>query len=272
MIGSELASFFPKEAATIGAPIVSVRGLSGAGLVKDVSFELRTGEILGFFGLVGAGRSEIAQMLFGITRPDSGTITIDGRDAKPRSPREAMRLGLSLVPEDRHSQGLVLPFAIRANESLPVLRSLSGRLGLVDRSRESRVAADFATRMRVVSTGIEQETATLSGGNQQKVLLAKWLIPAPKILILDEPTRGIDVGAKAEIHRIVSHLAAQGVAIILISDDVGELIGMADRIIVFRNGRIAAEAVRSGFDREALMLAAAHAIRDPVAPTPPPAA
>jgi ABC-type sugar transport system ATPase subunit len=130
-----------------------------------------------------------------------------------------MQLGISLLPEDRHQQGLVLPFPIRANETLPILRQLTRKLGLVDRTKETQIARDFAGRMRVVATGVEQLTNTLSGGNQQKVLLAKWLIPSPKLLILDEPTRGVDVGAKAEIHRIISHLATQGLAVVLISDD-----------------------------------------------------
>jgi rhamnose transport system ATP-binding protein len=262
MIGTEPGAFFPKEDLQIGRPVLSVRGLSGAGFVEDISFELRAGEILGFFGLVGAGRSEVAHMLFGITRPDRGQIQVDGRVVQPNSPRHAMRLGISFLPEDRHQQGLVLQFPIRANETLPVLRQLANRFGVVDRPREAEIARDFADRMRVVATGIEQLTNTVSGGNQQKVLLAKWLIPSPKILILDEPTRGIDVGAKAEIHRIISNLASQGIAVILISDDAREVIGMADRIIVFRGGRIAAESVRGSFDREALLLAAAHTARD----------
>jgi rhamnose transport system ATP-binding protein len=266
MIGAEPGTFFPKEDAQIGMPVLSVRGLSGAGSVEDVSFDVRAGEILGFFGLVGAGRSEVAQMLFGITKPDRGEILVDGRVARPRSPRHAMRLGISLLPEDRHQQGLVLQFPIRANETLPILRQLADRLGLVDRGKETQIARDFAARMRVIATGVEQLTNTLSGGNQQKVLLAKWLIPSPRILILDEPTRGIDVGAKAEIHRIVSQLAAKGMAVILISDDAQEVIGMADRIIVLRGGRIAAESVRSSFDREAILLAAAHTARDHRAP------
>jgi rhamnose transport system ATP-binding protein len=272
MIGTEPAAFFPKEDTQIGLPVVSVRGLSGAGFVENVSFDVRAGEILGFFGLVGAGRSEVAQMLFGITRPNRGEIRVDGRVVRLRSSRHAMRLGISLLPEDRHQQGLVLPFPIRANETLPILRQLANRLGLVYRSRETQIAQDFATRMRVVSTGVEQLTNTLSGGNQQKVLLGKWLIPAPKLLILDEPTRGVDVGAKAEIHRIISHLATQGIAVILISDDAREVIGMADRIIVFRGGRIAAESVRASFDREAILLAAAHIARDQGASDPPRAA
>ena len=261
MIGTEPGAFFPKEDVQIGMPVLGVRGLCGAGFVEDVSFEVRAGEILGFFGLVGAGRSEVAQMLFGITKPDRGEIQVNGRDIQPSSPRHAMRLGISFLPEDRHQQGLVLPFPIRANETLPILRQLANRLGLVDRSRETQIARDFAARTRVVASGVEQLTNTLSGGNQQKVLLAKWLIPSPKVLILDEPTRGIDVGAKAEIHRLISNLAAQGIAVILISDDAREVIGMADRIIVFRGGRIAAECHRANFDRETILLSASQTSR-----------
>jgi ABC-type sugar transport system ATPase subunit/ribose/xylose/arabinose/galactoside ABC-type transport system permease subunit len=271
MIGTEPGAFFPKEDTQIGLPVLSVRGLAGAGFVEDVSFDVRAGEILGFFGLVGAGRSEVAQMLFGVTRPDRGEIQMDGRVVRPRSPRHAMRLGISLLPEDRHQQGLVLQFPIRANETLPILRDLANSLGLIDRGKEVQIAKDFADRTRVVATGVEQLTNTVSGGNQQKVLLAKWLIPSPRVLILDEPTRGIDVRAKAEIHRIISHLAAQGIAIILISDDAQEVIGMADRIIVFRGGRVAAESVRSSFDREVILLAAAHTARTHEVSDPPPA-
>jgi rhamnose transport system ATP-binding protein len=262
MIGAEPGAFFPKEKTQIGMPVLSARGLSGAGFVEDVSFDVRAGEILGFFGLVGAGRSEVAQMLFGITKPHQGEIEVDGRVVRPQSPRQAMGLGISFLPEDRHQQGLVLQFPIRANETLPILRQLANRAGLVHRAREKQIARDFAARMRVVATGVEQRTDTLSGGNQQKVLLAKWLIPSPKVLVLDQPTRGIDVGAKAEIHRIVSQLASQGMAVILISDDAQEVIGMSDRIIVFRGGRIAAESDRVSFDREAILLAAAQAARD----------
>ena len=268
MIGTEPAAFFPKENAKIGEPVLSVRGLSGAGFVEDVSFEIRAGEILGFFGLVGAGCSEVVQMLFGITGPDLGEIRVHDRTVRLHSPRHAMRLGISLLPEDRHHQGLVLQFPIRANETLPILLRLASKLGLVDRAREAHIAREFSARTRVVATGVEQLTSTVSGGNQQKVLLAKWLIPSPRILILDEPTRGIDVGAKAEIHRIISHLAGEGMAIILISDDAREVIGMADRIIVFRAGRVAAESARSSFDREAILLAAAHLARGPDASKP----
>jgi rhamnose transport system ATP-binding protein len=266
MIGSEPSALFPKQAGTIGGPVLGARHLSGAGFVDDVSFDLKAGEILGLFGLVGAGRSEVAQMLFGITPLDQGEILIDGTPVKPRSPRDALRLGISLLPEDRHQQGLVLQFPIRANETLPILWRLANQFGIVDRAKEARLAHEFTGQMRVVARGIEQLTSTLSGGNQQKVLLAKWLIPAPRVLILDQPTRGIDVGAKAEIHRIVSHLAAQGVAIILISDDAPEVIAMADRILVLRTGRLVAEFTHDAVDQQALMLAAAHSARDRNAP------
>jgi rhamnose transport system ATP-binding protein len=262
MIGTEPSAFFPKEEARIGEPVVSVSGLSGAGFVQDVNFEVRAGEILGFFGLVGAGRSEVAQMLFGITPPDQGEIRLNNQVVRLRSSRDATRLGISLVPEDRHQQGLVLPFPIRANETLPILRQLANGLGLVDRVKENAIAQRFTEQMRVVASGVEQATNTLSGGNQQKVLIGKWLIPAPRVLILDQPTRGVDVGAKAEIHRIISNLAAQGLAVILISDDAQEVIGMADRILVFRGGRIVAESGRASFDREAMLLAAAQAARE----------
>jgi ribose transport system ATP-binding protein/rhamnose transport system ATP-binding protein len=262
MIGTEPSAFFPKQETRIGEPVVSVSNLSGAGFVEDISFEVRSGEILGFFGLVGAGRSEVAQMLFGLTRPDQGEIRLNGQIVRLRSSRDATRLGISLVPEDRHQQGLVLPFPIRANETLPILRRLANGMGLVDRVKENEIAQRFTGQMRVVASGVEQLTNTLSGGNQQKVLIGKWLIPAPRVLILDQPTRGVDVGAKAEIHRIISNLAAQGLAVILISDDAQEVIGMADRILVFRAGRIVAESGRASFDREAMLLAAAQAARE----------
>jgi len=255
MIGTKLEAFFPKETVVT----LRVEGLTGAGFVSDVDFDVRSGEILGFFGLVGAGRSEIASMLFGITAPDRGRVALEGEELKIESPADAIRRGICLVPEDRHRQGLVLPFSIRANESLPVLRSLSGPLGRIQRSREEAIAREYSKKMRVVSSGIEQTAATLSGGNQQKVLLAKWLIPNPKLLILDQPTRGIDVGAKAEIYRSISQLATTGVSTILISDDAEELIGMADRIVVFRSGKVVARETRGGFDRAQLLLAAAHA-------------
>jgi rhamnose transport system ATP-binding protein len=258
MVGTDLAAFFPKEAAVIGAPVASVKGLSGAGFVEGVTFDLRAGEILGFFGLVGAGRSEVAQMLFGITPPTGGEIRIDGRPVRPPSPRHALQLGISLLPEDRHYQGLVLEFPIRANETLPVLRRLANRLGMVDRRAEAKLAEDFAGRMRVVASGIEQLTNTLSGGNQQKVLLARWLCMNPKLLILDEPTRGIDVGAKAEILSLIRELAGQGLAVLMISSELEEVVEAASRIFVLRDGHMAAELKGDAVNEQTVMAAMAH--------------
>ncbi|MFN0313779.1 MAG: sugar ABC transporter ATP-binding protein [Burkholderiales bacterium] len=265
MVGRAPSAYFAKEEAQPGKEVLSVQGLCGCDFVEDVSFSLRAGEILGFFGLVGAGRSEVARMLFGIDRPDAGEIRIDGRGANIGSPREAMAMGISLLPEDRHLEGLVLEFPIRANATLPILDRLVKWFGLVDRERDESIAQDYTKRMQVVATGIEQLTNALSGGNQQKVLLAKWLIPSPRILILDEPTRGIDVGAKAQIHRIISHLATQGMAIILISDDAPEVKAMADRTLVFRGGRVVAQYGREAADSETMVLAAAHFGQDAAA-------
>ncbi len=259
MVGSDPSALYASRRATAGAEVLSVDGLCGAGFVEGVTFSLRAGEILGFFGLVGAGRTEVAEMVFGISPPECGEIRLDGAAVRIRTPHDALAHGISMVPEDRHREGLVLEFPIRANATLPVLRRFASLLGLVDRAAEARVAGEFAARMRVVARGVEQLTNTLSGGNQQKVLLAKWLIPAPRILILDQPTRGIDIGAKAEIHRIVADLAAHGMAIIVISDDADEVAAMSNRILVFRAGKVAAELARGAFDRETMLLAAAHA-------------
>jgi ABC-type sugar transport system ATPase subunit len=193
------------------------------------------------------------QMLFGITRLDRGEIRVGGHLVRPRSSRHAMRLGISFLPEDRHQQGLVLPFPIRANETLPILRQLANRLGIVDRAKETQIARDFAGRMRVVATGVEQLTNTLSGGNQQKVLIARWLLTQPRILILDEPTRGIDVGAKAEIHRLISRLAGEGLAVIMISSELPEVLGMSDRIMVVHEGQVTGILDRKDADQVKIM-------------------
>ena len=259
MIGADPGAFFPKEIATIGAPVLSARNLTGAGFVEDVNFDLRSGEILGFSGWSAPAARRRRRC--SLESRDRIVARFSSRAGAPGSAPRGRQcgMGISFLPEDRHQQGLVLQFPIRANATLPILRKLASSLGLIDRDREAEIAAEFSKRMRVVSTGVEQLTSTLSGGNQQKVLLAKWLIPSPRILILDQPTRGIDVGAKAEIHRTISNLAAEGIAIILISDDAEEVMAMADRILVFRGGRIAREFERNAFDREAMLLAAAHA-------------
>ncbi|MDP9370304.1 MAG: sugar ABC transporter ATP-binding protein, partial [Chloroflexota bacterium] len=189
MVGRKLEALFPKEEAEIGGVVLEVRGLTRTGVFRDVGFRLRRGEILGFYGLVGAGRTEVARVLFGADRADAGEIRLDGRAALIDSPLTALRCGIGYVPEDRHGQGLVLDFPISANVTLPILARVS-RLGLLDRRREREIAAEFAKRLQVKAAGLGAPATSLSGGNQQKVVLAKWLATDPKVLILDEPTRG----------------------------------------------------------------------------------
>lgn len=255
MVGRELTALFPKGEATIGDIVLEVRQLNRQGVFQDVSFQLRKGEILGFAGLVGAGRTEVARVLFGIDRADSGEIRIKNAPVKIASPQTAMRHGLAYVPEDRHQHGLVMDFSIVANMTLPILRKVS-QLGIVSQQRERSIAKEYVQRLHVRAASIDQLVRALSGGNQQKVVLAKWLITNPSILILDEPTRGIDIGAKAEVHRIVSDLAAQGLAIILISSELPEVLAMADRVLVMHEGRVTGEFTHAEADQEKVMFAA----------------
>jgi rhamnose transport system ATP-binding protein len=255
MVGRELGELFPKEAAEISDPVLEVRGLTREGVFRDISFSLRRGEILGLAGLVGAGRTEVARALFGIDRVDSGEILLHGKPRTIGSPAEAVAAGMAFVPEDRQHQGLVLEMAIEQNTTLPILRRLT-RLGLIQRRRERAVARKYADRLQVKAAGLEQPATSLSGGNQQKVVLAKWLATDPVILILDEPTRGIDIGTKAEVHRIVSGLAAQGLAILLISSELPEVLAMADRVIVMHEGKLTGEFSHDEADQERIMHAA----------------
>lgn len=255
MVGRELTALFPKGEAEIGEVILDVRHLTREGVFRDVSFQLRRGEILGFAGLVGAGRTEVARVLFGIDRADAGEIRISNTLVHISSPNAAMHHGLAYVPEDRRQQGLVMDFSISANMTLPILQRFS-RLGIVSRSRERATATDYSQQLQVRSAGIHQLVKTLSGGNQQKVVLAKWLITNPSILILDEPTRGVDVGAKAEVHRIISDLASKGLAIILISSELPEVLAMADRVLVMHEGRLTGTFDRAEANQENVMFAA----------------
>ena len=256
MVGREIAALFPKQPATIGPAVLSVKNLSRAGAFRDVSFEVHAGEILGFAGLIGAGRTEVAQALFGIDRPESGDILLNGKVVQVDSPATAMRLGIAYVPEDRLSQGLVLEFPIRSNITSPIWHKMSHWFGLLDFAYERRLAQDFFQRLSIHAQGINQETKALSGGNQQKVVLAKWLTTKPKVLILDEPTRGVDIGAKAEVYRLVSNLAAEGMAIILISSELPEVLAMADRVLVLHEGRVTAEFDHAAATQENVMIAA----------------
>jgi rhamnose transport system ATP-binding protein len=255
MVGRKLDVLYPKVQAYIGDPVLEVEGLTSRGLFEDVSFTLNRGEILGFAGLVGAGRTEIARAVFGIDPLDSGTVRVKGEPVTPRSPGQMMREGLALVPEDRHGQGVVLEMPITPNVTLPVLASIA-RHGVLDRGTEERMAGEQAERLQVRSAGLSQLVGSLSGGNQQKVVLAKWLLTNPSIMILDDPTRGIDVGTKAEVHRLMSTLASEGLAIILISNELPEVMAMSDRLLVFSRGRVAARFDSPPFDEERVMAAA----------------
>jgi ribose transport system ATP-binding protein len=252
MVGRELKESIPKRPAEIGEPVLEVRGLTRRGVFEDISFTVRAGEIVGIGGLVGAGRTEVARAIFGADPVDAGEILFQGKRVRPKSPREAIELGIGLVPEDRKQLGLILNMVVRENTTLANLDLLS-MLGFVDRKREREVAEKYKTDLRIRTPTIEQEVKNLSGGNQQKVVLAKWLFTDSKLLIFDEPTRGIDVGAKVEIYELMNELAAQGVAMIMISSELPELLGMADRILVMHEGRIGGELSRAEATQEKVM-------------------
>jgi rhamnose transport system ATP-binding protein len=258
MVGRTLDTFFPKTdtAHKESAPLLVVDRLGKEGVFANVSFDVAPGEVVGFAGLVGARRTDVALALFGIAPADSGTITFRGKACRITHPEQAMALGIAYVPEDRHEQGLILPMSIATNISLPTLYSFASRLGIVNRAREAEIAEGFRKQLSIRAASVHQLTSQLSGGNQQKVVLAKWLHMNPKLLILDEPTRGIDVGAKAEVHQIINDLAAQGLGIILISSDMPEVLGMADRIVVMREGHQMAIFDRAEATQEKILSAA----------------
>ena len=233
----------------------SVRRLTREGVFTDVSFEVRSGEIVGLAGLVGAGRSEVARAVFGVDKWDAGTAEVCGKPLTNGSPSAAMAAGLVLVPEDRRAQGLVMDMSIERNIGLTGLRT-TVRAGLMDRRAERSRALDWAVRLKVKYARIADAVGTLSGGNQQKVVLAKWLATGPRVLIVDEPTRGIDIGTKAEVHRLLSGLAADGVAVLMISSDLPEILGMADRVLVMHEGRLTAELPRADATEESVLAAA----------------
>lgn len=249
MVGRTIDNLFPKLPAEIGEPIVEIRQLQRKPLTRNISLQIRAGEIVGLAGLVGSGRSELAQVIFGITPAESGEILVDGQPVSIRSPAQAKELGIAYVPEDRGSQGLIRPMKLRENISLAVLQKML-RGWFVDRGAETRLAADSIKQFNIRAHSTEQVVNKLSGGNQQKVVLSKWLASKPRLLIMDEPTRGIDVGAKAEIHRLMSQLAQQGLAILMISSELPEIMGMSDRILVMREGRLAAEFARADASQE----------------------
>lgn len=255
MIGRTLSGLYPTSDAAIGATVVSVRNLGRDGTFHGVSFDLRAGEILGFGGLVGSGRTEIARVLFGIDRPSSGSIAVDGAEVTFHSPKDAMERGIAYVSEDRIGQSLVMDFSILDNASLTVLDKATTS-GLISRFKELDLAKPHLDRLRLRFGSYDQAVSTLSGGNQQKVVLSKWLATQPRVLILDEPTQGIDVQTKADVHAMIASLACQGLAIILISSELPELLGMCDRMIVLREGHVAGEFTRDEATQERVIRAA----------------
>ncbi|HQZ11273.1 MAG TPA: sugar ABC transporter ATP-binding protein [Devosia sp.] len=239
MVGRDIAHLFPRGEPKIGEVLLKVEHLSFGARVRDISFELRRGEILGLAGLVGSGRTELALTIFGITPATSGTITLDGKAVTIRSPKQARNLGIAYVPEDRGLQGLVRPMSIAQNNSMASLHNVANGI-FINVGTELRRAADSITKLGVRARGPSQIVGQLSGGNQQKVVLGKWLETEPRILIMDEPTRGIDVGAKAEIHALMARLAGEGMAILMISSELPEILGMSDRVMVMHGGQLMA--------------------------------
>jgi rhamnose transport system ATP-binding protein len=239
MVGRELSSVFPKREVAIGETVLELRGVSSRATgVRDIEFNLRRGEILGFAGLVGSGRTELAETIFGLTPADAGEILLRGEAVHIGSPADAIRLGIGYVPEDRRRHGIVLEMPLFANISLANLAAVS-QAGLISGARERSLAGRYIGQLRIKAQSVDAEASSLSGGNQQKVALARWLATQPAVLILDEPTQGVDVGSKAEIHRLMVDLAEAGLAIIMISSELPEILGMSDRIAVMQRGAIA---------------------------------
>jgi rhamnose transport system ATP-binding protein len=266
MVGRELAAR-PSEAGagTPGEAVLTVDRLTSEGVFTDISFTVRSGEVVALAGLVGSGRSEVARAIFGIDRYDAGTVTVRGQDLRRASPTAAMAAGIGFVPEDRRQQGLVMDMSVQQNVALASLGRLQ-KGGLIRSSAERALAADWAVRLKIKYGRLTDPVAMLSGGNQQKVVLAKWLGRGPAVLIVDEPTRGIDVGTKAEVHHLLAELARGGVGILMISSELPEVLGVSDRILVMREGRLVAEFSHAQASEEALMSAAMGQLAEGSAP------
>ncbi|CAN5405615.1 sugar ABC transporter ATP-binding protein [soil metagenome] len=261
MVGRPVDQFFPKRDVTIGETILAVEGLSNATEYAGISFELRKGEILGLYGLVGAGRTEAMQGLFGITPTTSGAVTLEGRRLSIRAPSDAIAAGISYVPEDRQHQGAILSLGIRENVTLANLfKHVKGLF--LSRSSEQAETRRLGRRLAVKAANWEQRLAELSGGNQQKVVIAKWLATRPKVIVLDEPTKGIDVGSKAAVHDFIGELAGEGLAVVLITSELPEVMGLADRVIVMKEGRMVDEFKRGQWSAEAIVGAATGANKE----------
>jgi rhamnose transport system ATP-binding protein len=256
MVGRSVDQIFPPRSHNIGDPVLTVAGYSHPTEFADINFTLHRGEILGFYGLVGAGRSEVMQALFGITKPSKGAVRIDGQVRVIRSTHEAIAAGIVYVPEDRGRQGAIRGLPIFQNVTLPSLTRTS-RAGFLRLAEEFRLSRDYTQRLDLRASSLDQELGLLSGGNQQKVVIAKWLATKPRVIILDEPTKGIDIGSKAAVHEFMAELAAEGLAVIMVSSEIPEVLGMSDRVIVMREGRIIDEVTGDRMTPETLVRAAA---------------
>lgn len=264
MVGRDLSEQFPKEAAQRGKEVLRVEGLNQGDLLRDVHFSAYAGEVLGIAGLVGSGRTELANALFGAVPIDSGRIYVDGSPVRIHSPQDAIRHGIALLTEDRKLQGLILQMSVSENITLPVLHRLTRGL-FTNRRKENTLAQTYVRNIAIKTPSLNQLAMNLSGGNQQKVVLSKWMATDPKVLIFDEPTRGIDVGAKVEIYKLMNQLAQQGVAILMISSELPEVLGMSDRIMVIHEGKIAGFLNRDEATEEKIMEYATGTLRQEVA-------
>ena len=256
MVGREVGDFFAKRTVALGDVLMAVHGLGKEGVFTGVNFDVRAGEVLGFAGLIGARRTDVGLAVFGIEPADEGEIVFAGKPVRIKSPEQALKLGIAYVTEDRRGLGLTMPMSIVTNVTLPTLRRYMTGLGILRKQAERATAEDYRERLNIRTPSVELEVGKLSGGNQQKVVLSKWLNAQPKLLILDEPTRGIDVRAKAEVHHIISDLAEQGMAILLISSDLPEVLAMSDRVLVMREGRQMGIFDRADATQEVVMTAA----------------
>lgn len=252
MVGRELNETYPKRKACISEEVrLEVQNLSGNG-VNDISFRIRKGEVLGFAGLIGAGRTETAELLFGAARKTAGTVRLNGKEVNPKTPRDAIDSGIALVPEDRKGKGALLDMTVRSNISMAVLERIS-KFFKVNQPEEQRLSNEYQQSIRIKTPSIEEKIKNLSGGNQQKVIIARWLASNPELVIFDEPTRGIDVGAKSEIYTLVNALVEDGKSVLMISSEMEEVMGMSDRIIVLCDGRISGSLDREDFNQETIM-------------------
>ena len=252
MVGRELTDLFPKEEAEIGDVVLSVQGLTRGSVVKDVSFELHRGEILGLAGLMGAGRTEVLETIFGIEKADSGEVVLNGKTLRIKQPSDAIRAGMALLTEDRKLNGIMGVLSVRDNITAAALPRYSPR-GVLRVGEMRKDSEDQREKLRIKTPSLNQLIKNLSGGNQQKALISRWLLTVPDVLMIDEPTRGIDVGAKSEIHRLMSMLAQEGKAIIMVSSELPEVLGMSDRILVMHEGRISGELSREEANQESVM-------------------